>query len=608
MGTAEIDLAPLLWSSGGSGGSGAGPDEEQQLQQRSVSGSYPLLDGAAASQGGASLTARVQLQLLPLTGATQQADTAAAAGADAAAGAWELERAAASNGQRLVQPLRQAGIEVEGSSSDRQSGQQPQQLAQRRHKVLSTPSADSDSEEDDVGEELLERCRRLSEAAAAAAGATAAVAPSSSSGRVSHIQQQGQEQQQQQQQQADADSEQQQAGDISSPPRGASASQGDHPQQGQPGVLSEGSPAGGGFAGAATQVQQVRQGALPEAAEAGQLLVRVETALHLPAAAGGTHAYVQAVWGVQRQHQQRTAAVPVHVVAAADLGGTAVWNADLALPAAAASWASNSSSSGGSSSSGPVLLLKVWSTAAAEGSTAGAASVSDALIGCAVVDLSVLPLLREQQGWWHIVGSGEQQQGQLKASVRPDSVLLEQLCSQAVAAVSGSAHSIASPPAAAALEAWSPPQQQHLQRQEQHDLVQQLQAQLQVLELLSQRLAAEPPAAAPAAAAAATTTPAAVLAAAEELPASDDEGLSPFDARQVCAAYPPSFPPFCSCQQPHLGCTVRTSCASEPPYVGDCVRGYPCPVSPPPSAVWLRLERQRQRRRRRPSRAAGGGL
>ena len=198
VGTAEIDLAPLLWSSGGSGGSGAGPDEEQQLQQRSVSGSYPLLDGAAASQGGASLTARVQLQLLPLTGATQQADTAAAAGADAAAGAWELERAAASNGQRLVQPLRQAGIEVEGSSSDRQSGQQPQQLAQRRHKVLSTPSADSDSEEDDVGEELLERCRRLSEAAAAAAGATAAVAPSSSSGRVSHIQQQGQEQQQQQ--------------------------------------------------------------------------------------------------------------------------------------------------------------------------------------------------------------------------------------------------------------------------------------------------------------------------------------------------------------------------------------------------------------------------
>ena len=53
VGTAEIDLAPLLWSSGGSGGSGAGPDEEQQLQQRSVSGSYPLLDGAAASQGGA---------------------------------------------------------------------------------------------------------------------------------------------------------------------------------------------------------------------------------------------------------------------------------------------------------------------------------------------------------------------------------------------------------------------------------------------------------------------------------------------------------------------------------------------------------------------------
>jgi hypothetical protein len=455
------------------------------------------------------------------------------------------------------------------------------------------------------------------------------VAPSSSSGRVSHIQQQGQEQQQQQQQQqadadseqqqqadadseqqqqqADADSEQQQAGDISSPPRGASASQGDQPQQGQPGVLSEGSPAGGGFAGAATQVQQARQGALPEAAEAGQLLVRVETALHLPAAAGGAHAYVQAVWGVQRQHQQRTAAVPVHVVAAADLGGTAVWSADLALPAAAASWASNSSSSGGSSSSGPVLLLNVWSTAAAEGSTAGAAAVSDALIGCAVVDLSVLPLLREQQGWWHIVGSGEQQQGQLKASVRPDSVLLEQLCSQAVAAVSGSAHSIASPPAAAALEAWSP-QQQHLQRQEQHDLVQQLQAQLQELELLSQRLAAEPPAAAPAAAAAATTTPAAVLAAAEELPASDDEGLAPFDARQVCAAYPPSFPPFCSCQQPHLGCTVRTSCASEPPYVGDCVRGYPWPVSPPPSAVWLRLERQRQRRRRRPSWASGGGL
>jgi hypothetical protein len=303
---------------------------------------------------------------------------------------------------------------------------------------------------------------------------------------------------------------------------------------------------------------------------------------------------VQAVWGAQRQHQQRTAAVPVHVVAAADLGGTAVWNADLALPAAAASWTSNSSS-GGSSSSCLVLLLNVWSTAAAEVCTS-AAAFSDALIGCAVVDLSVLPPLREQHGWWHIVGSGEQQQGQLKASVRPNSPLLEQLCSQAVAAVSGSAHSIASPPAPTAFAAESPlqQQQQHLQRQEQHDLVQQLQVQLRELELLSQRLAAEPPAAAPAAAA----TAAVVLAGAEELPASEDEGLAPFDARQVCAACPPFIPSF---QQPHLGCTVRTSCASEPPYVYGCVPTLslaPLPCVAAAVAVRLRLERQRQWRRR----------
>ena len=607
VGTAEIDLAPLLWSS-----SSDGAGEEQQLLQRCVAGSYPLLEGAAASQGGASLAARVQLQLLPLEGAAQQAATAAAAGADAAAGAWELK--GGSGGQRSAQPLQQAGVGLEGSSSGQQAGplqlppppSQQQQQQQQHMLPLSTPSTGSCSEEDELGEELLQRCRQLREAVAAAAGARAAAPPSSSNSSNSSGVARGQLQGQQQ---TDADAGQQQAGGGDSQPHGASSSQGEQlqqGQQGQQGQLPEGSPAGGGPAGSATLLQEERPGTSAEAAEPGRLLVRVETALHLPttAAAGGARAYVQAVWGAQRQHQQRTAAVPVHVVAAADLGGTAVWNADLALPAVAASWASRGGGDSSSSGSfGPVLLLNVWSTAAAEGSgtAGGAAAVLDALIGCAVVDLSVLPLLREQQGWWHIVGSAEQQQGQLKASVRPDSLLLQQLCSQATAAVSGSAHSVASPQAAAPAAAENPPQQQ--QRQEQHDLVQQLQAQLQELELLSQRLAAEPPASTAAAAAAAAAG--AVLAAPEELPASDDEGLAPFDARQVGGWAPaPACLPACLCQQPPRCLVPMARCALLAALIATCLAVHPLPPALLPAAPALLW---RHRSRATPGAAATAG-
>lgn len=570
VGSAEIDLSPLLWS---------GSDGKQAEQQRSLGGSYPLVEGVAASQGGASLAARVQLQLLPATPAAEQAAAAAAAGADATAAVWELEGNASSQHQQLPA----AGGDSAGVEAEQQRVPPPPPSQQQPEEECLVSSSD-----DEYNEELLRRCQRLATAAAAPAPpadpATATLDSGSQAGE----------------HQAAANAGD--AGEASLPQQSSQAAEGaaaaEAAAPAAPPAQQQGNstPAAGGR-GEPTVQQQERQRPAPvDAGEAeGALLLHVETALHLPAmlpaaAAGasassnGYSAYVQAVWGEQRQHQQRTPAVPVHVVAAGDLGGTAVWNAELELPASAATWAVRSGAGGSGGTAGTNLLLNMWAIACgSDGGSArsaggnclssAAAAAADTLLGCAVLDLSLLPRMPQQAGWWHIVDSQQRLQGQLKVTLRPSTALLHALQAQAPAASEPAELASAAAAPVAPLAAPAAAGQQHGEQPPAGDLMLQLAAQLEELELLSHRLGAAPPVTAIAAAAPATVeeaaastaavapaaAPAATLALEEtasaaeaaaaafnssadtiklydELPASDDEALmdmAPFDTRQV---------------------------------------------------------------------------
>ena len=235
-------------------------------------------------------------------------------------------------------------------------------------------------------------------------------------------------------------------------PSAGQAGQEEPPGGSQPGQETAGaSQEGGGMPGGASgrplgqegsaglspaQLQLGQQDAAGELPASGKLLVQIDTALHLPTsgtAGGAGHAtwdassyscWVQAVWGQQRQHQLRTPAVPVHVVDAAEMGGTAVWNATLELPAAADVFDSSIGGSGHKGGAGdagrrgPVLLLNLWSTRSSSGraSRGGASSsqhggdsrpsssagADDTLIGCAALELAALPLMGETAGWWNV--------------------------------------------------------------------------------------------------------------------------------------------------------------------------------------------------------------
>ena len=505
VGTAELDLAPLLWSSC--------EEPATAPQQRSIAGSYPLLGGAAAAQGGASLAARVQLQLMPQASAAQQAAVAGAAGTDAAAAVWRLEGQQAASAPQVVQPPQQAMPQVQAQA------------------VLSSSSSDDD---DEVAEELLRRCQRL---AATASGSTPMPAVDGDDGAAAAQQQQTQQE------------------EVARGSGGGAA-----PAQ-QP--LDDEASINAGGAGPAVEQRRQQPGSPLEADSMGKLLVQVHTALHLPAVlpagtagsgSGGSYsAYAQAVWRGQVRHQQRTQAVAVHAVDAGDLGGTAVWNAEMELPAAAAAWAA---SSGGA---GPELRLDVWVTAGGSGAWPASLGAPDSLIGCAVLDLAALPTALEQAGWWAIVDSQQRRQGEVKVTVRPDSVLLQHLAQQA---------------AASGLQ----------QGEEQHaeDLAQQAAVQLRQLDLLSRRLASPPPTAAvedvvPTAA----PPPPAGMQLSEEGAGSDDDwdAAAPAHGHQVSTGRQGRW------RGDGFAAADGRCCSSW------CQ--FPCSVWPP--AAGLCLERQRQR-------------
>lgn len=518
VGTAEVDLSSLLWAdSSSTSGSGVGQAAHGQL--RSISGTYPLLEGAVAAQGGASLAARVELQLQPEEGAAQQAAAAAAAGAHTAA----LERPQpASEQQQLVQAAAPA---APAPASNEQLPLHPelrQSLLQEQEQLLDSPSS---SDDDEAHEELLQRCQRLTAALRSVCPAeTAAAAPVSghaddragtcSSGAA-------------EEQPVAGTSGRQQPADrqASKGSKAADSSTGSTllPQRPQSGAPSQ---AGGGSPSAA--VEQQNQPVEPdEPEEAGKLLLQIDSALHLPVegpgsssgtSSNGYSAFVAAAWGSE---QQRTAAVPVHVAAATELGGTAVWHAELELPAAASQWQSQAHTSGGSGSgSGPNLVLHVWARPGTPGSSGSAGSgqqgsAADSLLGCCVLDLRVLPALQQVAGYWHIVDSQQQQQrGQLKASVRANSALRDALQQQRSGLVESGGEAVAAGGAARQQPQQAPnadaapveDQQGQPAAAGDDDLAQQVQAQLEGLELLSQRLAGAPASPAAVAGAAATGT------------------------------------------------------------------------------------------------------
>ncbi|GAB4816271.1 hypothetical protein N2152v2_003317 [Parachlorella kessleri] len=174
-------------------------------------------------------------------------------------------------------------------------------------------------------------------------------------------------------------------------------------------------------------------------------------------------AYVAITWGpLKRKHRTATAAVQGP---AGPSSSSAAWREVVELEADAALWGGRgtSSSSGTSDAAspaaaaqpnasrprqaqgngGPILLLNVWTCPADEVPEAGvrprpptpqprgaellSARAGHALIGCAAIDLSMLPLLGEVRGYWNIVDYLQQVRGQLLVSVRPDDTLLAQL-------------------------------------------------------------------------------------------------------------------------------------------------------------------------------------
>jgi hypothetical protein len=139
--------------------------------------------------------------------------------------------------------------------------------------------------------------------------------------------------------------------------------------------------------------------------------------------------------------------VPVHIVTAGGLGGTASWGggAELELPAGAAAWSAavQGGGSGDEPGAGPVLLLNVWSratsgTAAGGRGSAGGCLEAVCLIGSAVADLSMLPAAGSSglRDWFDLVSADMQLRGRLKAAVRPNAPLRAQL--QALHAAAGS--------------------------------------------------------------------------------------------------------------------------------------------------------------------------
>ncbi len=551
VGTAEVDLSPLLWP----GREGA--DDAQ----RSLEGVFPLLSSTASRQGCATLSVRAQLQLAPAAPAVQQAAAAAQDVRDAASVAWQAELAG----------LPQSGPTGYDASPQAVLQVQPQQEEQQSE---AQPSACLSSSDDN--EELLQRCRWLLKPAVGSAQfeqpahSTAGNGSSSSSSSTSpeavcSTQQHQHQRQDQGGSPAGAGQPEQQvpaAGAASGQgaPVEGSSSQQDQQLAAAQGVASPAEVAGlQDQQGASPAVQQQEQRG--NADPAGKLLVKVETALRLPALlpalaegapaavsnSGGASyaASVQVTWQPEQADEQQqqhvsacTEAVAVHAVEAANLGGTAVWQQELQLsPVAAAAWLGwVHGSGGGGLSGGPTLLVNVWA-AGAEASSASGAATPSVLVGCATVDLSSLLWQPELCGWFQLICSSQQRSGQLKLTARPDAALQRQLAAflpDAAAAMPGSARAAADQGAAAEGAA---------------DLQQQLAAQLQELELLSQRLAAGPgqqeaaaqlgqqPGRGNASALNASAGTAGLEADAmllRDLPGSDDElETAPFDARQV---------------------------------------------------------------------------
>ncbi|PRW60425.1 hypothetical protein C2E21_0846 [Chlorella sorokiniana] len=532
VGTAEVDLASLLWADSGSDG-GSGAEGAAQGQLRLVSGTCPLLEGASAAQGGASLAVRVELQLQPGAGAAQQAAAAAAAGAHTTA----LEHPQPTKEHQQPECLPEAGCDAPSllKAESPQKQEQHQQPLEQQYAQPSDCPLSSDEDDDEAHEQLLQRCQRLTAAlrnvcspelaAAATAGACSGEAVGERSCGVADEQPTagGGDSQQP----AGQAAENVHAGSVAVPEQQQQQQQQQNAAAGQTGSSSP-SPA---------VVQQDQPPGTDDPEEAGKLVLQIDSALHLPIEAPGSSsgsssgvcsegfsAFVVATWG---QHQQRTEAVPVHVVAAAELGGTVVWHAELELPASASAWAAqpHQSSSSGTSSSGTSLVLDVWATSSASGSSSGGGSAqppgtADSLLGCCVVDLRALPALQQVAGYWHIVDSQQRQQGQLKASVRANGALRDALQQQQRSRLAHCCDAAAASPAApaAAAAAEGPVQREQQQREQLQqpaaavgaldedqpqqpepsggDLAQQVQAQLQELELLSQRLAGQPPAAA----------------------------------------------------------------------------------------------------------------
>lgn len=218
--------------------------------------------------------------------------------------------------------------------------------------------------------------------------------------------------------------------------------------------------AGGKPSSGAPATPGVAPGEVPPAAAGplpGKLLIHIESAVHLPnsrpgSAAGrqssdgsgsgssgggsssgdGYAAFVSLTWGAHKA-KYSTAAVAVAGLGGPP-GGSASWDEVVAVEAEASMFPGVAGQPAGAQplpgnptpAGGPILLLNVWSCPAAVGGTAAGrhtptpppggargpsplpAGGGHALVGCAAVDLTALPLLGEVAGYYNIVSYQQQ--------------------------------------------------------------------------------------------------------------------------------------------------------------------------------------------------------
>lgn len=417
VGTAEVDLSPLLWtttrtgssasaaSGNSSGGHLCNDSTAAQQQQRRLSGRFALVDATAASQGAASLAAAAQLQLVPSRSAAQQAAAAAAAGADVCCALWprgdtaEVVQGGAvdaggnggftkggsgSGGSVRAEPQHQLVPLQQQPYGDgllhRQQHQQLQQNGERKLRARPQPGLAWSSDDDDEDEEdaqLLQRCEEL------LARREPLLAAAEQQPRQQQEQQQpGQQEQHASQQHGGCYHQQQQVtsrgeelpfnaaagGHEQGQGRGSATQKQEQQGQQQPGQQQQagGSSSATGAAQPYSEQSEVQLGGPDGTAgttdQEASLLVHVDTAVHLPPATpssgasgpGANDGNCRVLVRAALGQQPPGRCTPaVQVTEAAGLGGTAVWDTEVELAADAALWAASRGAE-------PALMLQIW--------------------------------------------------------------------------------------------------------------------------------------------------------------------------------------------------------------------------------------------------------